>query len=151
MSVKLKPAITASIVVGEAQEIGMTTKGFRRVIPILGGEFTGDGLKGVIVPGGADWQLIRPDGVAEIDAHYTMQTTDGVTIYIRNKGYRHGPKEVMERLARGEEVSPDAYYFRTTPTFEVENGAYDWLSRTVFVGVGARGKESVQFTFYALS
>ena len=151
MSVLFTPAFTASIDVGGIQEIGMTSKGSRRVIPIMGGEFKGNGLSGVIVPGGADWQLIRPDGVAEIDAHYTMLTNDGVTIYIRNKGYRHGPKDVMEKLARGEEVSSDSYYFRTSPTFEVENGKYDWLSRTIFVGIGERGRDKVHFSFYALA
>lgn len=151
MSLTFTPAFRASIIVGEIQEVGMTAKGRRRTIPILGGEFSGDDMSGVILPGGADWQLIRPDGVAEIDAQYTMQTTDGVIIYIRNIGLRHGPKAVMDRLARGEEVSPDEYYFRTSPTFEVENGKYDWLNRTLFVGVGERGKERVHFTFYAVS
>jgi hypothetical protein len=151
MSLRFAPAFRASIIVGEIQEIGMTAKGRRRAIPILGGEFAGDDFNGVILPGGADWQLIRPDGVAEIDAQYTMQTTDGVIIYIRNIGLRHGPQDVMDRLARGEEVSPDEYYFRTSPTFEVESGRYDWLNRTMFVGVGERGKERVHFTFYAVS
>lgn len=151
MIVKLSPAFTCSIIVGEAQEIGITPKGRRRMIPILGGDFEGEDFRGVILPGGADWQLIRPDGVAEIEALYTMQTADGVTVFIQNKGYRHGPKDVMEKLARGEAVSPDAYYFRTVATFEVESGKYDWLGRTMFVGVGARGKERVEFTFYSLS
>lgn len=151
MRANLTLAFTADIAVGPIEEIGMTPKGRRRIIPIVGGDFAGERLRGIILPGGADWQLIRPDGVAEIEAHYTMRTSEGVNIYIRNSGYRHGPKDVMERLARGEEVDPESYYFRSTPVFEVESGEYDWLTRTVFVGVGERRREQVRFSFYALS
>jgi hypothetical protein len=105
-------------------------------------------MEGVILPGGADWQLVRPDGVAEIEAHYTMMTGDGVSIYIVNKGYRHGPPDVMEKLARGEDVAPDQYYFRSTPRFEVAQGKYDWLARSVFVGTGQRRKDHVLIKFF---
>lgn len=145
---KTQLAFTATIYVGEAQEIGQTAKGTRRIIPILGGEFSGERLSGVVLPGGADWQLIRLDGVAEIEALYTMKEQDGTLIYIANRGFRHGPKEVMQRLGRGEIVPPEEYYFRTTPSFEVATGKHDWLTHTVFVGQGERTPESVKFTFY---
>ena len=145
--ISLKPALEARIEVGQVQEVGATAKGVRKFIPILGGTFSGPEIEGVILPGGADWQLVRPDGVAEIEAHYTMLTHDGVSIYIVNKGYRHGPPDVMEKLARGEDVAPDQYYFRTAPRFEVARGKYDWLARSVFVGTGERRKDHVLFTF----
>ena len=146
--ITLKPIFEAKIEVGTIQEVGVTAKGIRKMIPILGGTFTGSEMEGVILPGGADWQLVRPDGVAEIEAHYTMKTSDGVTIYIVNKGYRHGPPEVMEKLAKGFEVPSDQYYFRSTPTFEVEQGKYDWLTKSIFIGTGERRQDHVLFQFY---
>lgn len=146
--IALTPAFEARIEVGPAQEVGATAKGIRRMIPILGGSFAGPRMQGIILPGGADWQLVRPDGTAEIEAHYTMKTHDGVCIYIMNRGYRHGPPEIMQKLARGEEVAPDQYYFRSSPVFEVEQGTYDWLDKSVFVGTGERHKEYVFFRFY---
>ncbi|MEK4248876.1 DUF3237 domain-containing protein [Paenibacillus sp. FSL W7-1287] len=146
--ITLKPAFEATMEVGTVQDVGVTSKGIRRMIPIVGGTFVGQEISGVILPGGADWQLVRPDGVAEIEAHYTMKTDDGVIIYIVNKGYRHGPTDVIEKLAQGEEVSPDQYYFRSSPTFEVEKGKYDWLTKSIFVGTGARQKDLVSFKFY---
>lgn len=145
----LKPAFEATIEVGDVQEIGVTAKGIRKMIPILGGTFVGKEISGVILPGGADWQLVRPDGVAEIEAHYTMKTNDGVFIYIINRGYRHGPPDIMKRLAQGLEVAADQYYFRSTPTFEVEQGKYDWLTKNIFVGIGERHKKHVVFNFYS--
>jgi len=144
-----KPAFEAIMEVGTVQDIGVTAKGIRKMIPILGGTFEGQEISGVILPGGADWQLIRPDGVAEIEAHYTMKTHDGVNIYIINKGYRHGPPDIMKRLAEGLEVAANQYYFRSTPTFEVEQGKYDWLTKSIFVGRGERHKKHVIFKFYS--
>lgn len=146
--ITLRPAFEAIIEVGAVQEVGATATGIRKMIPILGGTFAEPEMEGVILPGGADWQLVRPDGVAEIEAHYTMRTHDGVMIYIVNKGFRHGPPDVMEKLARGMEVSPDQYYFRSTPVFEVERGKYEWLAKSVFVGKGERRKDRVVFQFY---
>ncbi|HIW34907.1 MAG TPA: DUF3237 domain-containing protein [Candidatus Paenibacillus intestinavium] len=147
--ITLKPVLEAKIEVGVVQEIGATSKGIRKMIPIVGGTFVGQEMSGTILPGGADWQLIRPDGVAEIEAHYTMKTNDGVYIYIVNKGYRHGPPDIIEKLSQGLEVEAHQYYFRSTPTFEVEKGKYDWLTRNVFVGSGERHKQYVSFKFYS--
>ncbi len=128
---------------GQMQELGLTGKGVRRVIPILGGSFEGPAIKGTILPGGYDWQLLRNDGVAEIDARYLLQTTDGVLITIVNTGLRHGPEEVMQKMAHGEEVSPDAYYFRTIPVFETADPRYDWLTKSIFIANGIRKPDQV--------
>lgn len=146
--ITLKPVFESSIKVGAVQEVGKTAKGIRKMIPIIGGTFSGEHIKGVILPGGADWQLIRADGVAEIEAHYTMLTDDGVHIYIVNKGFRHGSVEAMSKLAQGISVPPEQYYFRTTPFFEVEQGKYDWLTKSICVGIGERQKDCVSFKFY---
>ena len=129
------------------QELGATPLGRRRIIPITGGRFWGERLSGRVLPGGADWQVIRPDGVADLDARYTLETGDGALIYIRNKGYRHGPDEVMQRLAAGEAVDPTLYYMRSTPWFETGDARYAWLNRIVCVGVGARRATAVEFEF----
>jgi hypothetical protein len=119
--------------------IGRTNDGTRRIIPIVGGgRVEGPKIKGKLVGNAADWQLIRHDGVTVADAIYALQTDDGVVIQIRNRGLRHGPPEVMARLAAGEEVDPTAYYFRTVPEFIAPEGPYDWLNRSIFICSGAR-------------
>ena len=119
--------------------IGATYDGTRRIIPILGGgRVEGPRIKGKLIGNAADWQLTRPDGVTVADAIYALETDDGVVIQIRNRGLRHGPPEVMSRLAAGEEVDPAAYYFRTVPEFIAPDGPYDWMNRSIFICSGAR-------------
>ena len=130
------------------QELGTGPLGRRRIIPITGGRFEGERLSGRVLPGGADWQVIRPDGVADLDARYTLETGDGALIYVRNKGYRHGPEDVIRRLAAGEAVDPKLYYMRTTPWFETGDARYAWLNRIVCVGTGARLAAAVQLEFF---
>src|SRR5688572_2361463 len=94
----------AEITLAPAQELGDTPQGRRRIIGITGGTFSGARLSGRVLPGGADWQVIRSDGVADLDARYTFETSDGALIYVKNRGYRHGPADVLKRLSSGEEV-----------------------------------------------
>jgi Protein of unknown function (DUF3237) len=96
----LEFAFTATITLGIVEEVGETPHGRRRIIAITGGTFEGPGIKGTIEPIGADWQIIRKDNVAELDAQYTLKTDDGVFIFVHNKGYRHGPQEVLQRLMK---------------------------------------------------
>lgn len=135
--------LEARVTVAAPLELGDTPYGRRRVIHITGGRFSGPRLRGTVVPGGADWQVIRPDGVTELTALYELKTDDGVLIHVTNRGLRHGPAEVMQRLARGEAVDPAAYYFRTTPVFEAPSGAYEWLNRSIFVATGERSASEV--------
>ena len=130
------------------RDLGETPLGRRRIIGITGGKFSGPRLSGKILPGGADWQVIRSDGVACLDARYTLQTNDGALIYVNNKGYRHGPKDAIERLAKGEEVDPALYYMRATPWFETSAPQYAWLNRTICVATGARRPAAVVLEFY---
>ncbi len=119
--------------------IGETPDGTRRIIPIFaGGRVEGPLIKGKLMGNAADWQLTRSDGVTVADAIYALETDDGVIIQIRNKGLRHGPPDVMARLAAGEEVDPALYYFRTAPEFIAPEGKYDWLNKSIFVCSGAR-------------
>jgi len=134
----LQPLFLADIALAAPLEIGDTPAGRRRTIGITGGSFVGERLKGRILPGGADWQLIRADGVAWLDARYTMETEDGALIHVENRGYRHGPPDVLRRLALGEPVDPGSYYMRTTPWFDTGDARYAWLNRIVCVATGAR-------------
>src|SRR5437868_6595080 len=115
---ELRELYRSEISLAPAQELGETPQGRRRIIPITGGSFKGARLSGRVLPGGADWQVIRADGVAQLEARYTLETDDGALIYVRNDGYRHGPREVLEKLAAGMPVDPALYYMRTTPWFE---------------------------------
>ncbi len=123
---------------GEPIAIGETYDGIRRIIPIFSGPVAGPRIRGRLLGQGADWQVTRPDGVTLADATYALETDDGAVIQIRNRGLRHGPPEVMQRLARGEDVDPAEYYFRTVPEFIAPSGKYDWLNRSIFVCAGAR-------------
>jgi len=118
--------------------IGATPLGERRIVPITGGRIAGPGLDGEILPGGADYQLIRPDGVTEIEARYTLRLTDGALVYVVNRGLRHAAPDDMARLLRGEPVPPERVYFRTAPVFETAAPAHAWLHRSLFVGFGTR-------------
>lgn len=148
MANQLNQVFTAKIEVDKPIEIGNVGSGIRRVIPITGGTFEGPDLKGIILPGGADYQLIRHDGVTEVVAHYTIQTDDGIPIYVVNKGYRHGPKAIIDKLIRGEEVPDGSYYFKTSPVFETGSEKYDYLNKMIFIGEGIRKPSYVKIEVF---
>ena len=139
---EVRATLDPPIVVGEVPE------GARRVIPITGGTFAGPRLRGTLLPGGADWQYRRPDGVMMVEAQYLLRTDDGVVIQVNNRGMRHGPEAVMGRLAAGETVDPAEYYFRATPRLSAPAGHYDWLNRSLFLCSGARYPDAVVLWFY---
>lgn len=118
--------------------VGETPHGIRRIIPITGGTVEGPQLKGTIISGGADWQILRKDGVTEIEAHYQFKTSDNVLIYIKNFGLRVASPEVAERLAKGEHVHGSEYYFRSFPKFEAPKGEYEWMNNCLFLCTGLR-------------
>ncbi|GAB6062773.1 DUF3237 domain-containing protein [Deferrisoma palaeochoriense] len=144
----LRLLYASAVSIGPPLELGATPVGVRRIIPITGGRFEGPRLRGTVLPGGADWQIIRADGVAEVSARYTLQTDDGALVQVDNWGLRHGTPEVIERLAAGEPVDPGAYYFRTAPRFQTGHPAYEWLNRTVCIAVGERRAREVLITVY---
>jgi Protein of unknown function (DUF3237) len=113
--------------------------GTRRTAPLDGGTFEGPRLRGIILPGGsADWQLLRSDGVLEMDLRLTLRTDDGALISMSSFGLRHGPPEVIAAIGRGETVDPSSYYFRTMPRFETAHPAYSFLNRLIAVASGDR-------------
>ena len=145
---KLQPLLKAEITLAAPQELGDSPLGRRRIINITGGRFSGERLSGRVLPGGADWQVIRPDGVADLDARYTLETSDGALIYVRNHGYRHGPADVIRKIGAGEAVDPSLYYMRTTPLFETGDARYAWLNRMICVGTGARRPNAVELEIF---
>ncbi len=129
--------------VGELQTMGGGPLGERRVVAITGGTFVGPALKGEIVPGGADWQIVRADGVLDIDARYALRTEAGALIRVVSQGYRHGPPEVLAALARGEVVPANRYFFRTVMRFETGDTDLLWLNRTIAVATAERRARQV--------
>lgn len=121
----------------------------KRFIPISGGRVTGPKFNGVVLPGGGDWQSIA-DGLAIIDTRYALKADDGTVIEVFNPGVRVASPEMTAKLANGEKVEPNAYYFRTAPRFSVAPGPHEWLRRTVFVGRGIRNPDNVQIDVFAV-
>jgi hypothetical protein len=120
----------------------------RRVIGITGGEVVGPRLRGKVLPGGADFQVIRADRTTELEARYVIEAESGALIYVINTGFRHGPPEAMERLLRGEAVDPALIYFRSTPRFETDVAEYQWLTKNVFVGTAVRRPDAVELAIF---
>ena len=143
-ALQTKYVFSLAIKVGAPIIAGDHGHGVRRVIPILGGEVSGEGIKGTIFPVGADFQTIRPNGFTELEAKYAFELDDGAIVYIENIGIRFGAKELLDRIAKGETVDPALIYFRSVPKFETGSEKYRWLMENLFIGVGARHPDRVE-------
>ena len=135
----------------EPLDLGDTPVGHRRIIMIAGGRFEGPRLNADVVPGGADWQIVHEGGWATLLARYTLRTDDGVLISVVSSGVRHGPPDVLARIFT-EHVDPREYYFRTAVSFETAEGtSYSWLNHIVAVSSGARSRDTVALSYYAVT
>jgi hypothetical protein len=135
--------------VGEPLDLGDLARGRRRIVPLTSGTFAGPELNGTLLPGSsADWQVVLPDGTALGDIRYTLQTDDGDLLYAQARGVRHGSADVLARLARGEDVDPSQYIFRTSTQIETAAPALEWLNKGVFISVGARQPDRVIYETY---
>lgn len=147
---ELTPLCIFKVEVADPFDFGITPVGHRRVINIVGGSFSGPRISGAVLPGGADWQVIQPGGVAVLDARYTLRTDAGDFIQVTSQGLRHGPPEVIARLGRGEPVDPKLYYFRTVLRFETGAAPLDWLNRIIAVASGIRTRNLVELEAFEL-
>jgi hypothetical protein len=134
--------------VGNPIEVGQTTHGRRRIVPIEGGSVKGPQLNGTIPSGGADWQTIQADGFTELDTRYMIQTDKNELIYVQNAGIRTAAPDVMQKLLAGQTVDPKLVYFRTQPKFETSVASLQWLTKSLFIGVGERYPNEVVIRFY---
>ena len=138
-----KYVFTITARIGGVTSAGEIGHGVRRIIPIVGGEVKGEGINGKVCPFGADFQIIRPNELIELEAKYAFETDDGAVVYVENKGIRFGPVELLEKLKRGEPVDPKLIYFRTVPKFETGHENYRWLMQHIFVASAARHADRV--------
>ncbi|MCC6202720.1 MAG: DUF3237 domain-containing protein [Gammaproteobacteria bacterium] len=137
-------------------KIGTVAGRERRIVPILGGTFEGPGyggaaLRGRVVPGGADYQEIQPDGFSQLEARYVLETEQGELIYVVNRGIRHAPPEVMAKLNAGQAVDQAQLYMRVVPTFETTAPRLQWLTRAIFITTGERHPNGVVIRFYRIN
>lgn len=127
MSLSLEPAFTLYVDVSEPVTVGQTHAGLRRVVPITGGRFEGPLLSGEVLPGGADWNVVRPDGAIHVWARYEIRTSDGHVVSVVNEGL--GTITTDPETGR-----PNGWSCPTYPKFEVPEGGPAWLGTDVFVG-----------------
>ena len=131
--------------------LGPAPYGERRFVPLGGGTVEGPELDGTIVEGGVDWQVGRADGVLDIAAHYVIRTPDAALVEVQSNGMRHGPPEVMARLAAGEAVAPGEYFFRTVMRFQTGHPAWLHLNKVIAIAVGQREARRVILDVYRLT
>jgi hypothetical protein len=141
-TLQTKYVFTITADIGDVTTAGDIGHGVRRIIPIIGGDVRGD-INGKVLAFGADFQIIRPNELIELEAKYAFETDDGATVYVENKGIRFGPLDLLQKLKRGEPVDPKLIYFRTVPKFETGHANYRWLMESLFVASAARHADRV--------
>jgi hypothetical protein len=140
--IETKYVFTITARIGSVTSAGEIGSGVRRIIPIIGGEVKGE-VNGKVLPFGADFQIIRPNELIELEAKYAFETDDGAIVYVENRGIRFGPVELLQKLKRGEPVDPNLIYFRTVPKFETGHEDYRWLMQHIFIASAARHADRV--------
>src|SRR6201996_6053389 len=138
-----KYVFTITAEIAEVTTAGDLGHGVRRIIPITGGEVKGENVNGKVLGFGADFQIIRPNELIDLEAKYAFETDDGAVVYVENKGIRFGPVELLQKLKRGEPVDPGLIYFRTVPRFETGAEKYRWLMESLFVAPPPRHADRV--------
>jgi muconolactone delta-isomerase len=146
---RLTPVYRLEATLGQPFDLGDTVPAHRRIVPLTGGTFTGPEINGKLLPGAsADWQTVLPDGTALGDIRYALQTNGGDLLYVQSRSVRHGPAEVLARLARGEDVDPSEYTFRAATQIETAAPELDWLNTGVFISVAGRQAAGVIYETY---
>ena len=137
---------------GDPLDLGEIRGTRRRIVPLTGGTFSGPAFSGKLVPGAsADWQTVLPDGTALGDIRYALETSEGGLLSVQSQSIRHGPPDVLSRLARGEDVDASEYTFRTTTRIETAVPELDWLNQGIFISVGGRQPGAVVYETYLVA
>ena len=144
------PLALLTAVLDTPHKLGATPAGERKVVPVLGGRIEGERLSGHILTGGSDWAVVNTAGILKLDVRLVIATDDGALINCQYRGMRHGPPEVMARLAAGESVDYRDIYFRIAPCFDTADPRYDWLNRTLAVGIGERLPEGPRYHIHEI-
>lgn len=131
-------------------DVGTTPHGMRRIFCVKGGTFEGPKVKGVVLPGGGDWPIFRPDGAIVLDVRAALRTDDDHVVYTYYRGLTTIQEDMLGRILMGESVDPSEYYFRTTPVFETASEKYSWLNRVLAVGIGQFLPSGVAYKVYAI-
>lgn len=101
-------------------ETGRGLNGDLRIIPIVGGDFDGEGISGKVLAGGADWNTKKTLRYTHVFAKYILETQDGSYISVQNEGVYDKQNMTM---------------IKTVLKFDTElNGPYGYLNTGVYVG-----------------
>ncbi|MEI6301188.1 MAG: DUF3237 domain-containing protein [Betaproteobacteria bacterium] len=150
MSLKYEFLATLTIEVAESYVLGETPAGWRRIANFAGGTFVGPRINGKILPGSADAVLRRQDNAIQPDVRLTLRTDDNAHVWVTYRGIRHGPQDIMDKIARDEPVDPGDYYQRSSLYFETGAARYDWLNRIIGIGTGRRIPGQMIYDVYEL-
>ena len=149
--IQTRPLFKIQVQVTSSMDLGHTPLGARRIAMVGEGSFEGERVRGTVLPGpNGDWLLQRNDGVMVLDVRLTLLTDDGAYIHMRYNGLRHGPADVMAKVARGEPADPSTYYFRIAPTFETSSEKYAWMNKLLAVGIGERKPSGPHYDIFEI-
>ncbi|MBC2865505.1 DUF3237 domain-containing protein [Streptomyces mexicanus] len=139
-----------SVHVDAPYDLGEAPDAHRRLVPLTGGRFDGPDVRGVVLPSGADHQVLRTATLTELDARYALETDRGERIAVHNTGIRAGSPEDIAALVRGERVAPERIYFRSVPRLTTAAPRLAWINERLFVAVGERRPDSVELDVFLL-
>ena len=143
-------ALYLDVAYARAQKVGAGPLGWRGVYPVDGGRFEGPRMRGVVLPGGADWVLRRADNVTMIDVRLGLLTDDGANIAMSYTGLLILSEAAAKRRSQGERVNYSETYIRTTPRFETADQKYDWLNRVIAVANGSLDPAGPTYQVFAI-
>lgn len=145
-----RPLTVLTAILDPPHRLGATPAGDRKVVAVRGGAVEGERLSGHILPGGSDWAVSNAAGILELDVRMVIETHDGALINCQYRGIRHGPADVLARLAAGERVDHREYYFRIAPRFDTADSRYAWLNRILTIGIGERLAEGPRYHIHEI-
>ncbi len=148
---QLEFAMEFRLSLGRRIHIELAESYTRGAVLIEEGTFSGPNIRGTVVrKSGGDFPMVRADGSGRFESQYLLESDDGAFILKRSTGIRHAPADIVEKLLAQQPVDPQSYYMRMMPRFEAPAGPYDWLNRTLFVGVGQRNPSGSIFRYWKL-